>query len=374
MQVMKKGKMYKHIRDIILKIVALMGLLYLFLLSIELIGSAFKLFGSDLAEQLLQSTSSPLEGLFIGILVTSLVQSSSTVTSIVVGMVGGGALTIAGAIPIVMGANIGTSVTNVIVSIGSIGRREEFRRAFGAATVHDYFNILAVIIIFPLQISFNVLGRSATFLSSLLLGTQGLEFKSPLKMIVKPTSHFIIEFVQSQPIIVLILAFVILFISLKYIIIVLKSVILDKAESFFDKLIFKTALRAFVFGMLLTVLIQSSSVTTSLVVPLVGAGMLSVVQIYPYTIGANIGTTMTTILASLVTGEISAVTVAFAHLLFNVFGGTIIFGIKFLRNIPLFLSEKVSDIVCHHRWISIVFVSIIFFIIPLLVIFIIERF
>jgi len=242
MQVMKKGKMYKHIRDIILKIVALMGLLYLFLLSIELIGSAFKLFGSDLAEQLLQSTSSPLEGLFIGILVTSLVQSSSTVTSIVVGMVGGGALTIAGAIPIVMGANIGTSVTNVIVSIGSIGRREEFRRAFGAATVHDYFNILAVIIIFPLQISFNVLGRSATFLSSLLLGTQGLEFKSPLKMIVKPTSHFIIEFVQSQPIIVLILGFVILFISLKYIIIVLKSVILDKAESFFDKLIFKTAL------------------------------------------------------------------------------------------------------------------------------------
>lgn len=366
--------MYKHIRDIILKTVVLMGLLYLFLLSIELIGSAFKLFGSGLAEQLLQSTSSPLEGLFIGILVTSLVQSSSTVTSIIVGMVGGGALTIAGAIPIVMGANIGTSVTNVIVSIGSIGRREEFKRAFGAATIHDYFNILAVIIIFPLQISFNVLGRSATFLSSLLLETQGLEFKSPLKMIVKPTSHFIIEFVQSQPVIVLILGFVVLFVSLKYIVTVLKSVILDKAESFFDKLIFKTALRAFVFGMLLTVLVQSSSVTTSLVVPLVGAGMLSVVQIYPYTIGANVGTTMTTILASLVTGEISAVTVAFAHLLFNVFGGTIIFGIKFLRNIPLFLSEKVSNIVYRHRWISIVFVSIIFFIIPLLVIFIIERF
>ncbi len=374
MQVMKRGKMYKHTRDIILKVVALMGLLYLFLLSIELIGSAFKLFGSGLAEQLLQSTSSPLEGLFIGILVTSLVQSSSTVTSIVVGMVGGGALTITGAIPIVMGANIGTSVTNTIVSIGSIGRREEFKRAFGAATVHDYFNILAVIIIFPLQISFNVLGRSATFLSSSLLGTQGLEFKSPLKMIVKPTSHFIIEFVQSQPVIVLILGLIVLFVSLKYIVTVLKSVILDKAESFFDKLIFKTALRAFVFGMLLTVLVQSSSVTTSLVVPLVGAGMLSLVQVYPYTIGANVGTTITTILASLVTGEISAVTVAFAHLLFNVFGGTIIFGIKFLRNIPLFLAEKVSNIVYHHRWISIVFVSIIFFIIPLLVIFIIERF
>ncbi len=366
--------MYTKIKNIIIKTSSLLGLLYLFLLSIELIGSAFKLFGSGLAEQLLQSTSSPIEGLFIGILVTSLVQSSSTVTSIVVGMVGGGALTMTGAIPIIMGANIGTSVTNVIVSIGSIGRREEFKRAFGAATVHDYFNILAVMILFPLQVSFNLLGKSATLLSSLLLGTQGLAFKSPLKMIVKPAAHFVIEISQSQPVIILILGFILLFVSLKYIVTVLKSVIIDKAESFFDKIIFKTALRAFLFGILLTVLVQSSSVTTSLVVPLVGAGMLNITQIYPYTIGANIGTTMTTILASLVTGEISAVTVAFAHLLFNIFGGTIIFGIKFLRNIPLYLAEKVSEIVYRHRWVSIIFVSTIFFIIPILVIFIIERF
>lgn len=366
--------MYKQIRNIILKTVALFVLLYLFLLSIELIGSAFKLFGSGLAEKLLQSTSSPLEGLFIGILVTSMVQSSSTVTSIVVGMVGGGALTITGAIPIVMGANIGTSVTNAIVSIGSIGRREEFKRAFGAATIHDIFNVLAVMILFPLQISFNILGKSATFLSELLLGTQGLEFKSPLKMIVKPIAHFVINLVQSQPVIVLILGAIILFFSLKYIITLLKSIVLNRAESFFDKTIFKTAMRAFVFGMFLTVLVQSSSVTTSLIVPLVGAGMLNLVQIYPYTIGANVGTTMTTILASLVTGEISAVTVAFAHLLFNIFGGTIVFGIKFLRNIPLYLAEKISEIVFRHRWISVVFVTIMFFVIPILIIFIIERF
>ncbi len=366
--------MYKQIRNIILKTVALFVLLYLFLLSIELIGSAFKLFGSGLAEKLLQSTSSPLEGLFIGILVTSMVQSSSTVTSIVVGMVGGGALTITGAIPIVMGANIGTSVTNAIVSIGSIGRREEFKRAFGAATIHDIFNVLAVMILFPLQISFNILGKSATFLSELLLGTQGLEFKSPLKMIVKPIAHFVINLVQSQPVIVLILGAIILFFSLKYIITLLKSIVLNRAESFFDKTIFKTAMRAFVFGMFLTVLVQSSSVTTSLIVPLVGAGMLNLVQIYPYTIGANVGTTMTTILASLVTGEISAVTVAFAHLLFNIFGGTIVFGIKFLRNIPLYFAEKISEIVFRHRWISVVFVTIMFFVIPILIIFIIERF
>lgn len=365
--------MYKKIANIIFKISALLGLLYVFLLSIELVGSAFKLFGSGVAEQLLNSTSSPLEGLFIGILVTSLVQSSSTVTSIVVGMVGGGVLTIAGAIPIIMGANIGTSVTNSIVSIGSIGRRDEFKRAFGAATVHDYFNILAVLIIFPLQVSFNLLGKSATFLSNLMIGTGGLKFHSPLKMIVKPVAHFIIEFAYEQPIIVLIIGFVLLFVSLKYIVTLLKSVIIDKTESLFDKLIFKSAFRAFIFGMLLTILVQSSSVTTSLVVPLVGAGILNIVQIYPYTIGANVGTTMTTILASLVTGEISAVTVAFAHLLFNVFGGTIIFGIKFLRNIPLYLAEKVSGIVYNHRWVAFVFIGVIFFVIPILVILVIER-
>ena len=117
----------------------------------------------------------PVVGLMAGILVTVLVQSSSTSTSIVVAMVGADSkcstnfllcraemirnasflstvLTVAQAIPIIMGANIGTSVTNTIVSFTQIANENEFRRAFAGATVHDMFNWLAVLVLFPVEI------------------------------------------------------------------------------------------------------------------------------------------------------------------------------------------------------------------------------
>lgn len=56
------------------------------------------------------------------------------------------------AIPIVMGANIGTSVTNTLVSIGQITDVGDFRRAFAGATVHDMFNWLAVIVLLPIEV------------------------------------------------------------------------------------------------------------------------------------------------------------------------------------------------------------------------------
>ena len=118
--------------------------LYIFLLSIGMMGAAFKGFGKGFAEVLLNTTNNSFVGLFIGILATSLVQSSSTTTSIVVGMVASGVLTLGNAVPIIMGANIGTTVTNTLVSLGHVTRREEFKRAIAGATVHDFFNIICV--------------------------------------------------------------------------------------------------------------------------------------------------------------------------------------------------------------------------------------
>lgn len=56
------------------------------------------------------------------------------------------------AIPIVMGANIGTSVTNTIVALGQIKDKNDFRRAFAGATVHDMFNWMSVIVLLPLEV------------------------------------------------------------------------------------------------------------------------------------------------------------------------------------------------------------------------------
>jgi sodium-dependent phosphate cotransporter len=97
--------------------------------------------GEGMARELPASTANPFVGLFVGILATSIVQSSSTVTSITVALVAGGGLDVAWAIPIIIGSNLGTSVTNAIVAAGQINRPEEFKRAFAAAVVDDFFEI-----------------------------------------------------------------------------------------------------------------------------------------------------------------------------------------------------------------------------------------
>lgn len=128
--------------------------------SISLLRASFKFFGKGFAEQLVATTANPVVGLFIGVLATSLVQSSSTVTSMTVGLVAGRGLDIARAIPIIMGSNIGTSVTNAFVSIGHIYRSDEIERAFAAVTVHDFFTLLTGLILLPLQLTTNFLGSS----------------------------------------------------------------------------------------------------------------------------------------------------------------------------------------------------------------------
>ncbi len=366
-----------------LKVVAIFTLLYLFLVSIGLIGSAFKGLGRSFAEQLIQSSAGPLVGLFIGILATSIIQSSSTTTSLVVGMVAAGTfgddprIALAAAIPYIMGANIGTSITNTIVSLGHISRKDEFQRAFAASTVHDFFNLMSVIVLFPLQIKTNFIGKSAYWLAELFIGTEAVTFNSPIKIITKPTVHLITDIFNAQELInpywlVLMLALIMLFFALKYLTIVIRSLVISKLEAFFDTHIFKTWIRAMIFGIMITVLVQSSSITTSLVVPLAGAGILTLRQIFPYTLGSNIGTTITAILASLVSASIAPVAVAFAHLLFNIFGIVIIWPIKHIRDIPIKLSQNLSALAIRNRIFPLLYILIVFILIPISLIFIVR--
>ena len=118
------------------RLVGLVALLYLFLVGVKSLEGAISLMGSGISEGLFSLASNPFLGLMIGTLATALIQSSSATTSIVVGLVSAGTLTVPGAIPIIMGANIGTSVTNSIVSLGYLKESKSFKNAFAAATVH----------------------------------------------------------------------------------------------------------------------------------------------------------------------------------------------------------------------------------------------
>lgn len=347
-------------------------LLYGFLVSIGMLGKAFKMFSGGAVGNLIESASNPLLGLFVGVLATTLVQSSSTTTSLVVAMVGGGSMPIETAIPIVMGANIGTSVTNTLVSIGHIGHNREFKRAFAASTIHDFFNILAVVLLFPLQLTTNFLGVWSSRLADLFADVGGLAFSSPLKMITGPAVTTAAKMLEGHPWVMLIVALVIMFGSLRYLVVLLKAVVIGRVEAFFDSTLFANAGRAMLFGLLITVMVQSSSITTSLAVPLAGAGILTLVQVFPYTLGANIGTTITAMLAALAVGEISAVTVAFAHLLFNICGIALIWPIRRIRRIPLNMANRFAAVAAGHRWLAVAYILVCFYAIPFAAIFVLR--
>jgi len=368
----------------ILSIFCVAGLLYLFLVSIGLMGAAFKGFGKGFAESLIQTTANPFIGLFIGILATSLVQSSSTTTSIVVGMVGSGVLDVASAIPIVMGANIGTTVTNTLVSLGHVSRKDEFRRAISAATVHDFFNLICVAIMFPLELATGFLQKGATIMSRMFQGVGGIKFVSPIKLITKPAVHLIgdaagwvSESKLGGGIIMLIISVVFLFFALYFIVKVMKSLVVNRAEVVLNNVVSRSALAGLTAGLAFTIIVQSSSITTSLLIPLVAAGILTVEGAFPITIGANIGTTTTAILASfaIATPENPApVIIAFAHFLFNLTGTVFIFPIKICRMIPISLAKSLGDLAATKRRYAFFYVLGLFFILPALLILISKLF
>ena len=357
-----------------LQVVQLIVVLLMFFTSIELMGDSFKLMGRGFAETLIQTTSNPLVGLFIGILATSLVQSSSTVTSMTVSIVAGGGLGIAGAIPIIMGANIGTSVTNTIVSLGSVTRPDEFRRAMAGATVHDFFNLLTVVVLFPLELMFQVVSGSAAFLSDAITGVGGTELMSPVTAITGPIADFVIEASNGSGVIVLIVGLALLFLSLRQLVVLLKSLVLGRAERLLHRYIFSTVFVSMLAGVVITVMVQSSSITTSVAVPLVGAGILTVHQMYPFVLGANVGTTITALLAALALaagGEvagIAALKVALAHLVFNIYGILLFLPIRRMRQIPISLALKLGQLAAKRRVYALLYILTIFFIIPILVI------
>ncbi len=232
-------------RQKIIRISTAIVSIYLFLLTINLLGHSFKLFGKEFAETMLQTTSNPFTGLIIGIVATSLIQSSSTTTSIVVGLVAGGVVNLENAIPIIMGANIGTTVTNTLVSMGHIGRKAEFKRAFAAGVVHDFFNICAVIVLFPLELKFHYIQKVAVSLNNSFAGVGGMKLFNPLKTILNPVIKLIDSLIINVPyndIVLMIISIVGMFAALGLLIKTIRSLVVDKIEIIINKYLFKNDL------------------------------------------------------------------------------------------------------------------------------------
>ena len=356
---------------------AVLGLIYVLICAVSMIGSGFKAATGGQAQELFSFASNPYVGLVIGIVATALIQSSSTVTSLIVGMVAGG-LPVGIAIPMIMGSNVGTTVTNTLVSLGHVRDKSEFRRAFSAATVHDFFNLIAVAIFLPLEIMFGLLEKVSAWLATLLVGADSYSMSDMnfMKSLTKPFVNLVDSVTGLLPgamagAAMVLAGLVLIFVAITYTGKLLKVLMVGKAKEVLHSAIGRGPVAGIASGALVTTFVQSSSTTTSLMVPLAGSGTFSLRQIYPFMLGANIGTTVTALLAATAVGGAvasSALQIALVHLMFNVFAVVVIFGLPFLRDLPLKGAEWLADIAAEKKIFAAIWMLGVFIVLPLLLI------
>lgn len=345
------------------------GALLVFLFALDLMISSLQHLGKTASEAIILATSNPFTGLFIGLLATALIQSSSATTSMVVALVASRAITMESAIPIIMGANIGTTITSTIVSLGFITKKKEFRRAVAAGTCHDFFNILTAAILFPLEYYFGFLSGisgtiAKTFFHDPLTGGSpnfyGLSIFSPvISLLIKGIDNGLL---------LTALSFALLFGSILFFRKVLSLRFGFSSQARLQHLFFAHPLKSFGWGIVTTAAIRSSSVTTSLVVPLVAKKLVKLRKAFPFIMGANIGTTLTAFIAAMFNSNV-AMSIAIAHFLFNFFGVLIFFPISALRKIPVLLADGLGRLTRKYRMAGFLYVFLVFFFIPFSLIF-----
>uniref|UniRef100_A0AAY5KTZ4 Sodium-dependent phosphate transport protein 2B n=1 Tax=Esox lucius TaxID=8010 RepID=A0AAY5KTZ4_ESOLU len=416
-----KGKVMRVLTSIA-KFFLMVGFLYMFVCSLDVLSSAFQLVGGKAAGDIFQDNevlSNPVAGLVIGVLVTVLVQSSSTSSSIVVSMVSSGLLEVQSAVPVIMGANIGTSVTNTIVAMMQAGDRNEFRRAFAGATVHDFFNWLSVLVLLPLEAITGVLYKLTKVVIDSFDIQGGDNAPDLLNVITDPLTNSIIELDKSvingiatgDPaamnkslikiwcktekitvsshifaysdlpdlavgLILLAVSLLILCSCLILIVKLLNSMLKGQVAVVIKKVLntdfpfpfgWVTGYIAIMVGAGMTFIVQSSSVFTSAITPLVGIGVISLERAYPLTLGSNIGTTTTAILAAMASpGEklANSLQIALCHFFFNIAGILLWYPFPFTR-VPIRLARALGNRTAKYRWFAALYLLLCFFLLPL---------
>lgn len=342
-------------------------MLILFIFALELMTTSLRHLGSDAVEMVIMATSNPFTALFIGLLFTAMIQSSSTTTALTVALVASGSITLESAIPIIMGANVGTTITSTIVSLGFINRKKEFKRAVAAGTYHDFFNILTVVILFPLEYYYGFLSSLSNFITHYFFETHSSSPYSSgnhLSGVFDPILDFLVKAI-SNGFILSVISFVLLFSSIILFRKLISNLLLADSPGRVSRFFFQNQFKSFLWGMGITAVVRSSTVTTSLVVPLVAKKIVVLPKAAPFLLGANIGTTITAFIAAILnTNSSNAISIALAHFLFNLIGVLIFFPVSPLRRIPLNLAQGLGEITLKYRLAGLVYILMTFFFIP----------
>uniref|UniRef100_A0A8C7KPM7 Sodium-dependent phosphate transport protein 2A n=1 Tax=Oncorhynchus kisutch TaxID=8019 RepID=A0A8C7KPM7_ONCKI len=456
------------------KIPLLLLLLFFFVCSLDTLSSAFQLAGGKVAGDIFKDNavlSNPVAGLVVGILVTVLVQSSSTSTSIIVSLVSSGLLEVRSAVPIIMGTNIGTSVTNTIVAMMQAGERNDFKRAFAGATIHDCFNWLSVLVLLPMEVATGLMTHLAHIVVTSFNIQTGEDAPELLKVITEPVTKLIIQLDRQvitgiamgdermrnrslvkkwchtglvtrltvmrayifyiwvvpgvEPTILVLQMpcstnrttdknIVVLFVGCSWfspgrhlfadahlsdltvglillagslallctclvlLVKLLNSLLQGQVAKVIQKVIntdlpypfgWLAGYLAMFVGAGMTFVVQSSSVFTSALTPLIGIGVISLERAYPLTLGSNIGTTTTALLAALASpGDklAAAIQIALCHFFFNILGILLWYPIPVTR-VPIRMARALGERTAKYRWFAVLYLLVCFLLLPSLV-------
>lgn len=350
------------------------ALLYLFLVGVALLTEGIERLGSEVHEAIFQGVTNPVAGLFAGILATVVVQSSSVSTSTIVSLVAAGVVNVEVAVPMVMGANIGTTVTNTLVSLGHLRHTEEFRRAFAGATMHDFFNVLAVLVFLPVQLLTGFLSEAARWSADLLSGGEvpaGGQFESPLKEAVGVGAGQVEGMLAALAagrllgVVSILVGVGLIFLTLVAITRNMRLLVAARIERSLNAALTRSGLVGIGVGTVVTVAVQSSSITTSILIPLIASGILVLEAAYPITLGANLGTTVTALIASLALPGLEPLTIALTHTLFNLGGILVFYPIPALRRLPLRFARLLATLAVRNRALAAAYVFGGFLVIPM---------
>ena len=352
------------------------GLVYALITSVSLISTGFRGLTGDEARSLFDFAHNPWVGLFVGVLVTVLIQSSTATTTMAVAAVGTGTLTLSSAIPIIMGANVGTTVTTTLIALGYIRNRDEYQRALAASSVHDFYNWLALLIFFPLELMFQPLERASTWLSEAMYDVAWLPDPANfdfMRAITRPVVNWVSGGMNSissdaGPVLSIVIGAIAILLVVKYLGKLLKLLLVGRARSVLTRAAGGNHYAAIGTGLGVTFITQSSTITASVLVPFAGAGLLTTKQLYPVTVGANIGTTFTALFAAFtLDGPLAllGLQAAFVHLIYNLASLLLIYVVPVLRPIPLFLSEWLARVAADRKWVIAVYLIGFFIVLPL---------
>jgi sodium-dependent phosphate cotransporter len=351
----------------------IIGTFLLFLFSLDLMTSSLQHLGKNVIDAIIFATANPFTGLFIGLLITAMLQSSSTTTSLTVALVASGSITLENATPVIMGANVGTTITSTIVSLGFINKKNEFRRAVAAGTYHDFFNILTVVILFPLEYNYGFLSTTAEGITQFLFTTSHAALDSPAPhfwLSFYPAIDLLIEIIPS-PFLLATLALALLFSSILIFRRLISNLLNARFPEAFSRFFFKSPLKSFTWGLITTAAIRSSTITTSVVVPIVAKRIVKLKQAAPFIMGANVGTTVTAFVAALLYANSSdSLSIAIVHFLFNCTGVLVFFPLSVLRKLPIGLANAMGKLTLKYRLAGFVYLLTAFFFLPFSLIFV----